>query len=69
MEMGNERLRQARTSKGLTQEQMAARAGVTRQMYTNYERLGQMPTISKALRIADALDVIDLREIWESGDG
>lgn len=48
---------------------MAARAGVTRQMYTNYERLGQMPTISKALRIADALDVIDLREIWESENG
>lgn len=38
-------------------------------MYTNYERLGQMPSISKALRIADALEVTDLREIWESGDG
>ena len=47
---------------------MAAIAGVARQMYTNYERLGQMPTISKALRIADALEVTDLREIWESGD-
>lgn len=67
--MGNERLRRARLAKGLTQAQMAAIAGVARQMYTNYERLGQMPTISKALRIADALEVTDLREIWESGDG
>ena len=48
---------------------MAARAGVTRQMYTNYERLGQIPRISIALKIADALDVTDLREIWESENG
>ena len=38
-------------------------------MYTDYERLGRIPRISIALKIADALDVIDLREIWESGDG
>lgn len=38
-------------------------------MYTNYERLGRIPRISIALKIADALDVIDLREIWESEDG
>lgn len=67
--MVNERLRQARIGKGLTQEQMADKAGVSRQMYTNYERLGMVPSISKAIRIADALEVTDLREIWESGDG
>ena len=38
-------------------------------MYTDYERLGRIPRISIALKIADALGVIDLREIWESKDG
>ena len=67
--MLNDNLIRARKAKGLTQEQIANEAGVSRQMYTDYERLGRIPRISIALKIADALDVIDLREIWESRDG
>ena len=53
-----------RTRKKLRQVDMAKAAGIT---VTNYQRIEygtQRPSLDTAIRIADALGVQDLRELW-----
>lgn len=48
-------LREARLRAGLTQAELARRAGLSRCAYTNIEKGRKYPSLVTALRIADAL--------------
>jgi transcriptional regulator with XRE-family HTH domain len=50
-------LRQARLRQGLSQNQVAQRAGLSHTMVLRVEKRERMPTIDTLLRIATALDV------------
>ena len=62
--MKNVRLQAAREKSGKTQAQIAREAGVSEQMYQRYEYGQNEPGVRTAIRIADALDVTDLRELF-----
>ena len=62
--MKNDKLRAAREKSGKTQAQVAELAGIAEQDYRRYEHSCTEPGVRTAIRIADALDVIDLREIF-----
>ena len=49
----------------MTQTQVAKQAGVTERTYQFYEAGKKKPRVDTALRIADALGVTDLREIFK----
>jgi len=51
------KLRQARRQKGLTQEQLAQRAGADSQRISKYERGVLVPTTVILVKLADALEV------------
>lgn len=58
-----------RKSAGFTQAQLAKLAGVTERGYRSYEASENTnrrtkPDVITAIRIADALGVQDLRELW-----
>ena len=64
-------LRIKRKSAGFTQAQLAKLAGITERGYRSYEASKNTarrsePNITVAIRIADALGVKDLRELWGS---
>ena len=52
------KIRKLRESKGLTQEELAARAGVTRKTIWNLETGTTLPNLSVLLAIAAALGVV-----------
>ena len=52
----NNRIRTLRTEKGLSQEELARRCGVTRQTVNAIENNKYDPTLSLAFRLADELD-------------
>jgi transcriptional regulator with XRE-family HTH domain len=52
-----EELRKAREEAGLTQEALAARAGVTREYVSHLERDRQEPSLSVFVRLCEALGV------------
>ncbi len=54
--MRNENLIQARNKTGLTQVEVAKKAGIQERAYQNYEA-GRTPKADIAIRIADALGV------------
>lgn len=60
----NQKLLQARTEKQITQKQLAALVGLSIRGYQKLETYGNFPTLQTAFRIADALGVQDLRELW-----
>lgn len=60
----NEELVAARKRAGKTQRQVAADIGNTESAYQRYEQGLRMPGVVIAIRIADALGVQDLRELW-----
>lgn len=62
--MKNVRLQAAREKSGKTQAQIAREAGVTVRTYQYYETDEKEPGVRTAIRIADALDVADLRELF-----
>lgn len=64
------RLRQLRTAKGLSQVELAASAGITRQAVSAIEATQYLPTTAVALRLAGALQcrVEDLFSLVASGD-
>lgn len=62
--MKNTVLQFARERAGLTQAQVAKKIGITEQTYQRYEYGTSVPNVRTALRIADALGVTDLREIF-----
>ena len=51
----NNQIRSLRTEKGLSQEELARRCGVTRQTVNAIENNKDDPTLSLAFRLADAL--------------
>lgn len=50
------KLTQARLEKGMTQEQLAKKAKITRSVLSNIERGYSLPSLPVAYRIAKALD-------------
>ena len=63
-------LRAARERSGKTQAQVAREARISEVAYQQYEYDKREPRVRTAIRIADALDVADLRELFgEVRDG
>lgn len=60
----NTKLRKAREKSGKTQVQVAREAGISGIAYQMYEYDKREPGVRTAIRIADALGVQDLREIF-----
>ena len=60
----NKKLVAARIATDKTQEQVAREAGICAQQYQKYEYGTREPGVRTAIRIADALGVSDLRELW-----
>lgn len=58
------KLQAAREKSGKTQAQVAKEAEVTERMYQYYEADEKEPGVRKAIRIADALGVENLRELF-----
>ena len=52
-----DRLREARISKGMTQEQLAREIGVAKSTITGYEKGNREPYLFKIKRIIEALDI------------
>lgn len=62
-------LQMKRKNAGFTQAQLAKLAGITERGYRSYEASEKTnrrskPDVVTAIRIADALGVRDLRELW-----
>ena len=62
--MKNVKLQAAREKSGKTQAQVAKEADVSEQMYQRYEYGQNEPGVRTAIRIADALNIIDIRELF-----
>lgn len=62
--MRNENLIAARKQSGKTQAQVATETEIATIAYQTYERGTRTPIVTTAIKIANALGVIDLREIW-----
>jgi len=56
-EIFGRRLRQLRTARGLTQEQLAEAAGITSTYTSDLERGEKVPSLSILLRLARAFDI------------
>jgi len=61
-------LKEERKSKGISMEDLAARAGLSQSMISLLERDLRNPTLDTLLRIADTLDV-DLAEVLKKAAG
>ena len=59
-------LKAAREKSGKTQAQVAKEAQIAERMYQYYEYGKREPGVRTAIRIADALNVVDLRELFKS---
>ena len=66
--MKNTNLGAARMESGKTQAQVAKLAGVTELAYQRYEYGQSEPGVRTAIRIADALNVPDIRELFPGGE-
>ena len=64
--MKNMKLQAAREKSGKTKAQIAREVGVTVRAYQYYETNEKDPGVRTAIRIADALGVVDLRELFEA---
>ena len=63
----NTELRAAREKSGKTQAQVAKETGISEAQYQNIEYDKSEPRVRTAIRIANALGVQDLRELfWEA---
>lgn len=60
----NVKLRAAREASGKTQKQVAKEAGIGERLYQEYEYNTRCPNVRTAILIADALGVVDLRELF-----
>ena len=61
-------IRTVRIQLGYTQAAVAQQVGVAQQRYYEYESKKVKPRVRRAIAIADALGVRDLRELWEDDD-
>lgn len=59
-------LKAAREAVGLTQKQVANKVGIAHMSYIRYEtpKYQRDPNVKIAIKIADALEIKDLRDIW-----
>ena len=57
MSVIGEQIKKIRTEKGITQEQLAEMADISRVMIGRYETTDQLPALDTLIRIADALGV------------
>lgn len=64
VEMQNVQLVNARKASNMTQVEVASRCGVTVRAYQHYEAGQQTPSVTTAIRIADALGVEDVRALF-----
>ena len=64
--MRNENLVAARKQSGKTQAQVATETNIATIAYQSYERGTRTPAVTTAIKIANALGVKDLRELWGS---
>ena len=64
----NAKLKAAREASGKTQAQVAKEIGVSEPMYQRYEYGQNEPGVKTAIRIADALGVENLRELFGTDD-
>lgn len=64
----NAKLKAAREASGKTQAQVAKEVGVSEPMYQRYEYGQNEPGVGTAIRIADALGVENLRELFGTDD-
>lgn len=62
--MKNENLILARTRANKTQIQIANEVGVSSRMIQDYENTISYPSVITAIKIADAVGVKDIRELW-----
>ncbi|SFL54923.1 helix-turn-helix transcriptional regulator [Lactococcus garvieae] len=60
----NIELRNARKKAGFTQKELAEKIGVSEHGYQNYETERRLPNVKIAIKIADELNVKDLRKIF-----
>ncbi len=58
------KLKECRTHKGLTQNDVALQIGVSTRSYQFYESGERVPDVRTAIRIAQVLGVCDLKELW-----
>ncbi len=63
------KLQAAREKSGKTQAQVAMEADVSERMYQSYEYGQNEPGVRTAIRIADALGVTDIRELFAAAPG
>jgi len=63
----NEKIRSIRETKGLTQEQVAEKAGISASVYGDIERGENDPKLSKLEKIAEAFE-IELSELVDLSD-
>ncbi len=61
--MRNQALIEARHKAGFTQKQVADHVGIAEVSYQRLE-YGQKPSLRTAIRIADLLNILDLRTLW-----
>ncbi|MBR4382560.1 MAG: helix-turn-helix transcriptional regulator [Selenomonadaceae bacterium] len=64
--MKNELLIAARRRVGKTQRKVAEDIGNAESVYQRYEQGRRTPSVLTAIRIADALGVTDVRELWDA---
>lgn len=62
----NDRIKEARLNKKMTQEQLAKAIGVAKTTVTGYEKGTSEPSIETIMKIMDALDV-DANYLWQDG--
>lgn len=60
----NIELKNARKKAGLTQKELAKKVGISEHGYQNYETERRLPNVKIAIKIADELNVKDLRKIF-----
>ena len=61
-------LKELRKSTGKLQAEIIAAVGISKSSYIRYERGCTLPDVLSAIAIADALDIVDIREIWDRSD-
>ena len=63
--MKNIKLIERRNKAGLTQVEVAGKAGIANRAYQNYETGGRIPKADIAIRIADAIGVKSYKDFKE----
>jgi len=66
--MHNMKLQAARAASNKTQKRVASEAGISERLYQSYEYNKRRPSVDIAIRIADALNIVDLRKLFGDDD-